>query len=151
MSLTVAQLATLKTDIQSQGSLAVARTAADWITVANFYNAPSATPIWRTDLRNSEVMAALVGTDVAALSSAGSLGLLQILLTPDTTDASSVNIQTDFSTLFSGKVSLTNLTNVAQRLGTRLESLFSAGGPPATTVLFGYSIQASEVQKAMGF
>ena len=158
MNLSAGQLTALATDINAQGSLASARTTHDAPAVANFYNAASATAVWRSDLRNSEVVAALVGSDVSALASSGLLGLLQLLVMPLTIDASSANIRSDFTTLFSGKTSLTNLTAVAQRTATRIEALFGSGGPPITCgtdvgglSLFGQPLDAGTVAKAMGW
>src|SRR5208337_4604359 len=123
MSLAVAQLATLKTDIQGQGSLTGAVIGHDAVTVANFYNANSATAIWRSDLTDHEVVAACVMTEVVALT-ALALSAFQILIKPTIINAASANVQSAFTTLFSGKTTLTNLTAVAQRTATRLEALF---------------------------
>jgi hypothetical protein len=150
MALTQSQLTQLATDINGQASLASARTTHDAQAIVAFYNAASATQIWRSDLRDSEVVAACVGADVAALSGANTT-LMQMLITPATIDATSANIRSDFNSLFSGKTSLTNLTAVAQRAGTRLEALFSSGGPPAVTTVFGYLLTDRDVQLAMGW
>jgi hypothetical protein len=152
MSLTTAQNTTLQTDINAQGSLVIARAAHDAPAVANFYNALSATAIWRSDLTNSQVVAACVMTEVVALNTtAGAQLAFQTLIHPPIVDATSANVRAAFSTLFSGKTTLTNLTAVAQRLGTRLEVLLGAGGPPAVSQVFGYLLQPADVAIAMGW
>lgn len=148
--MTPAQLATLKTDIQAQPSLASAVTAADWPTIAAFYNA-AASPsvnVWRSDVKASEVVAAITYSEYVALT-AVKQGGLALLIQPGTVDATSSNVRAAFQAIFGASTSLTALTNLAQRAATALEKLFGSGGPPITSTLYGHVLTADEVQQAM--
>src|SRR5574337_413974 len=146
--LTPAQLASLKTDISSQSSLTTAVAAKDWPTVAAFYNAASspAVTVWRADVRPSEIVAAITGSEFVALT-AIKQSLLSLLLMPGVVDATSANVRADFSAIFASGSSLTALTNIAQRTATRIEALFTTAQVSAT---YGYSLTAADVQQAMG-
>lgn len=152
MSLSPAQNATLKTDIQAQPSLAAAVTLHDWAAVANFYNAAAspAVNVWRADVKASEIVAAVVPTEWVALTSVQQ-SWLQWATNAGTLDASSANVRSGFTTLFGvGTTSRTNLTNIAQRAATVLEKLFGDGNTPLTSSLYGHVLTAAEVQTAMG-
>lgn len=147
MALTPAQAATLKTDIQSQGSLTTAVAAADWFTVAAFYNAASATQMWIPNLPVSVVLAA-TNWAAFALKTVQVQNTYLAMTSTDVMDATNANIRAGFQAVFSGG-DLTALSNIAQRAATRLEALFGAGGPPIVSTLFGYTLTADDVQKAM--
>lgn len=146
--LTASQLATLKTDISGQSSLTAAIAAKDWPTVAAFYAQPSspAVTIWRADVKPSEIVAAITGTDFVGLT-AVKQSLLSLLLMPDVVDATSANVRADFSAIFPASASLTALTAIAQRTATRLEALFTTS---AVSAVYGYTLTAADVQQAMG-
>ena len=78
---------------------------------------------------------------------ANQLGYLQMMLSSGVIDGANANVRTNFGTLFSGKTTLTNLTNIAQRTGTRLETLFTTASVCAK---YGYKIGAFEVQQILG-
>jgi hypothetical protein len=60
-----------------------------------------------------------------------------------------VNVRNGFASIF--PVNVANaLAAIAQRTATRLEALFSGGGSPVVSAVFGYQVTAAEVQKAMG-
>lgn len=145
--LTASQLAALKTDIAAQPSLASAVAAQNWPTIAAFYNAPSspAVTIWRTDVPADEIVAAITFADLITLSVQQVLAL-QVLITPGTVDATSANIRTDFSTLFTGKGSLAALTALAERTATRLEALFTTN---QVSAVYGYALDVNDVVFAM--
>ena len=155
--MTSAQLATLKTDIQGQGSLTAAVASADWPTVANFYNADSATLVWLPSVSIDTLKGAIdwTTTPVAGgnggfqMLSAGARDAYSSLTQGSMVDATQVNIRNGFASIFPSNIALA-LQAVAQRLATRLELLFSSGGPPVVSSVFGYRISPDEVQKAMG-
>ena len=146
--LTPAQLAAIKTDISAQSSLTADVASANWPAVAAFYNAPSspAVTVWRADVKPSEIVAAITGTDFTNLT-AIKQSLLLLLLTPGVVDATSSNVRADFSAIFPISASLTALTNIAQRTATRIEALFTTAQVSAT---YGYTLTAADVQQAMG-
>ena len=73
--------------------------------------------------------------------------MLSLLLLPGVVDATSANVRADFSAIFSAGLSLTALSAMAQRTATRLEALFTTS---AISSVYGYTLTASDVQKAMG-
>jgi hypothetical protein len=134
MNLTTAQKTTLATDINGQGSLASARTIHDAAAVCAFYTTAGTTTIWRNNVATSEIVAACIGTEVAALT-AVKQGALNFLMTPPIIDASSVNVRNDFSAIFAAGTTFTNLTAISSRTATKIEQLFGSGGPPITAAL----------------
>ena len=68
MNLTSAQLATFKAAILADANLAAARAAGDQGAIAAYYNANSATPIWRPAVPVSELNTAIVWSAFIALS-----------------------------------------------------------------------------------
>ena len=149
--MTPAQLATLKTDIQAQASLTSAVAAADWPTVAAFYNAVAspAVNVWREDIPLTEFVATVVPSEYVSLT-ALQQNTMRFYLLGDPVDASSANIRTVFSQLFAANTTTRGaLTAMAQRPATALEKLFGTGGPPITSTLYGHVLTADEVQQAM--
>src|SRR5574337_515203 len=136
--LTASQLASLKTDASGQSTLTAAIAAKDWPTVAAFYAEPSspAVTIWRADVKPSEIVAAITGTDFTGLT-AVKQSLLSLLLMPGVVDATSANVRADFSAVFPSSASLTALTALAQRTATRLEALFTTAQVSAA---YGYTL-----------
>jgi hypothetical protein len=155
--LTTAQLATLKTDIQAQGTLAAAVSAADWQTVAAFYNANSSSAIWLPSVPVATLASAIDWSTTALTGGNGGFQSLAqaardayfALTQGGSVDATQTNVRNGFSSIFPANVA-SALAAVAQRTATRLEVLFGSGGPPVVSALFGYQVTASEVQKAMG-
>lgn len=144
--LTASQFATLKSDIQANFAAQVA--AADWPSIATAYNQPSspAVTVWRADIKPSEIVAAIAGSEFVALT-ALKQSLLSLLLMPGVVDASSANIRADFSAIFPSSASLTALTAIAQRTATRLEALFTTA---QVSAVYGYALTADDVQQSMG-
>ncbi len=151
MSLTTAQQATLAADINSAGNAAALGgfiTAADWPSIANFYNAASATQVWIPNLPVTTVLAATNWTAFAAKTALQQNTYLT-MTSQATLDATNINYRNGFGVVFSG-LDLTALSNVAQRAATRLEAVFGSGGPPITSTLFGYTLSPGDVQQALG-
>lgn len=126
MSLTASQLSTLKTDIQGRASLASSVAAADWPTVAAFYNAPAspAVNVWRADIATEEIAPQVVMSDFVALTAVKQNGLLLLTQGPKI-DATQANVRSAFASIFgAGSTTLTNLTALAQRPATRFEAMF---------------------------
>src|SRR5574340_562885 len=147
--LTPAQLATLKTDAEGQSSLTAAIAAKDWPTVAAFYAEASspAVTIWRADVKPSEIVAAITGSEFVALT-AIKQSLLSLLLMPGVVDATSANVRADFSAIFASGSSLTALTAIAQRTATRIEALFTTA---QVSEVYGYALTENDIAAAMGW
>jgi hypothetical protein len=158
MNLTAAQQTTLKTDANGQGTLTAAIAAHNWTPCVAFYNANGPTAVWRNNVRNSEVVANIVASAYIALTALQQKAL-DLYIGPDIVDATSANVRAGFSSIFGAGATLTNLTAVAQRTGTRLEILLaSVVGPPAIcgidaggASLFSQQIDELTFQRAMGF
>lgn len=142
--LTTAQNATLKAAML--GDANVVAIAGQDQKVADYYNAPSATAIWIPNLPRSAIIAATNWVAFAA-KSAQQQATYNALLLDGNVDATNANIRNGFGAVFSG-ADLTALSNVAQRLGTAFEILFSSGGPPAVTTLYAHRLTDVEVNVA---
>jgi hypothetical protein len=147
MSLTTAQNATLKAAMLGDANV-IAIVGRDQA-VADYYNAPSSpvVAIWRSDIRGVEIVSAITMTEFAALTALKQT-CLTFMMEPNVIDATSANVRSAFNTIFGAGASLAALTAVAQRTGTRLEVLFSAGGPPATTTMYAHILTDVEVNAA---
>jgi hypothetical protein len=148
MDLTSAEAATLKTNVQANFAELVA--VSDWPAVANAYNLPSnpAVNLWRNDVSPTEIAATITMSAFTALTQQQQNGLL--LLTQGQVDATSSNVRAAFSTIFGAGATLTALTALAQRVGTRAEVLFSsAAGAANVSTKFGQRLTADDVQRAM--
>ena len=148
MDLTTAEAATLKTDVQANfASLAA---LADWPAIATAYNLPSspATSVWRPDILPSEIAATITMSAFTALTAQQQNGLL--LLTQGSVNAASANVRDAFQNIFGAGQTLTDLTTLAKRTGTRVEILFSSAASGArVTTKYGLLLTAADVQKAM--
>lgn len=148
MDLTTAEAATLKTDAQTNFASLVA--VADWPAIAFAYNLPSnpATSIWRQDISATEIAATITMSAFTALTAQQQNGLL--LLTQGPVNAASANVRAAFQTIFGAGQTLTDLTTLAQRTGTRVEILFSSvAGSARVTTKYAQILTAADVQKAM--
>lgn len=148
MNLTAAEQATLKADVQAKFSAQAALD--DWPAISVAYNQPSvpAVNVWRNDITPSEVASAITMAAFTGLSQQQQNGLL--LLTQDRVDATSSNVRLAFNTIFGAGATLTALTALAQRVGTRAEILFSSGASGANvSSKLGQILTADDVQKAM--
>lgn len=145
--LTPAQLASLKTDAQTNFAADVA--AANWPAITSAYNAPSspAVTVWRADIPIAQIVANITYSELVALTSVKQFAL-QVLLQPGVVDASSANVRAAFSAIFGASTTLTALTALAQRTATRLEALFTTSGVSA---VYAYSLTGPDVATAMGW
>lgn len=138
MVLSSSQLATLKTDVQSDGVLnAIPHTADGWQKIADAYNVVGTFVVWRTSVPPTDYRGQIVWTEVSALS----VGLARIWewvsgVNTLPINAADPNVRTGIATAFAGLTTLTNLTAVAKRFATRGEKLFATGtgtsGSPGT-------------------
>jgi hypothetical protein len=157
MSLTAAQALALRASVKSHNGDAVATAYANVAPqdIANLYNSPASPTgaLWRSDIKPSELGAAVVGTDFQGLTvQQQNLMLLLVQLGTGGLDATNANVRASFSTLFSGKVSLTNLIAVAQRNATAYEAIsdfLTAAAPANVSSVYGYRLGAEEVRAAL--
>lgn len=148
MDLTTVEAAQLKTDVQANFASQVA--VQDWPAIAAAYNLPSnpAANVWRSDVSPSEIAATITMSAFTALTAQQQNGLL--LLTQGTVNATSQNVRAAFNTIFGAGQTLTDLTVLAQRVGTRVEVLFSSvAGAARVTTKYGQLLTTDDVQKAM--
>lgn len=90
-------------------------------------NTVTATDVFRNDIAAKEIVNAIVAADFASLN-VTQLSKLQLMLIGGTLDATNSNTRTIFLGIFSGMTAtITALTAVAQRKGTRAEVLWGSG------------------------
>lgn len=142
MSLTTAQSATLLAAIKADPTGNSLRVVSDDKNLAVYLNTVPASPVmvWRPSISQTEINTAIVGTEFAALSSLKQ-NLLNVMLTGPV-DATSANVQANFTAIFGAGTTLANLTTLAKRNATRLEQVFVTNGVSA---VFGLVIQAADV------
>ena len=156
--MTPAQLATLKTDILAQGTLAAAVAAHNWTPVMDFYNAASATNVWLPAVR-VEVLADAIDWTTTAVAG-GNGGFQQLpaaardayfaLTQGGEVDATQANVRNGFGSIFPANVA-SALAAVSQRVGTRLEVLLSTpAGSAVVTQALGVGVTAQDVATALG-
>lgn len=147
--LTPAQNTTLAAAINGDGTLAGAVAAKDWYTIAVAFNALSNPPvsIWRPSVTVQELNTAVDWSAFAVLTVAKQ-NTYFAMITPGFIDATSANIRGGFNTVFGAGATLTALSALAQRTATRFEALFSTSN---VSDVFGQTLSAGDVQKAMGF
>lgn len=110
---------------QPQGSaIATAYANKETDTLVALYNANSATNLWRSDIKPAELATAIVMSEYITLTAVQQGGMLLLLqLGAGALDATSSTVRASFSTLFTGKTTLTNLTAMAQRKATVFEAI----------------------------
>lgn len=110
---------------QPQGSaIATAYANKDTDALVALYNATSATNLWRSDIKPAELATAIVMSEYVTLTAVQQGGMMLLLqLGAGALDATSATVRTSFSTLFTGKTTLTNLTTLAQRKATVFEAI----------------------------
>jgi len=139
--MTPAQLTTFRAAVQVNATIAAQRDAGDQGAVAAYYNSPDSGTIWRPDISTSELNTAIVWSEFAALTVALQ-NTYMALISTTTIDATKANIRGGFTTVFSaGTTSRTNLTNLAQRVPTRFESLFTTS---QVCSVYGQTVTASD-------
>jgi hypothetical protein len=160
MPLTTAQLATLKTAINADGTLsALPLTSASSLIIRDAFNAPAspAFTVWRTNVGITETGASFNGSEWAGMTSANHTRLQTVAQYADAGyNAAKADIRAMFNDIWSGAGG--TLTRAAllvlwKRLATRAEKLYATGpgtgsdASPATLVFEG-AITADEVQAA---
>lgn len=149
MSLTTAQKATLKAAILADSTANAFPNTSDgnFACAAYLSTVPgSPTQIWRKDIAPKEVSTAIVMSAYVALTAIKQNGLL--LLTQDILDATNANVRQAFTDIFGAGATLTALTALAQRPGTRFEVIFGSGGPPMVSTMYGVTTNGADVQDA---
>src|SRR6516164_8574280 len=134
MSLTSAQLATLKTDITVTHASTVFNSKTllqlwngyDTQGLADYYNttASPTVAIWRPDVSQTDLAKSIVASDFSALTVALQNTWFALLQAP-ILDATISSVRQNFSTIFTSGTTLTNLQATAQKNATNLESLFT--------------------------
>jgi hypothetical protein len=146
MSLTPAQVTALKAAIQGDANIAGLLVARQDGQIAAYYNAGGAGSIWRPAIGVSELNTAVVWSEFILLSQ-GARDAYFAMTQGGTVDATNSNIRTGFNSIFTGSVSLTNLTALAQRVPTRFEALFTTA---QVCSCFGQVISPADVVQALG-
>lgn len=148
--LTSAQLATLKAAVLADSTAnAFPNTGDGNFECAAYLNTVPAVPtqLWRPDIQPTEVSATITMSAFVALTAIKQNGLL--LLTQGSVNATAANVRTAFSDIFGAGASLTALTALAQRAGTRFEVIFSsAAGVANVSTMYGRAVRYDEVMAA---
>lgn len=127
--LSQAQMATLKSTCNADQTCAALATAGDDVGLANWFNAadPGSCIVWRSDLRIEEANAAMVWTEVDALT-VGKARTWEWMSKLGVLDARITNIRQGLSDAFSSATGTrTALTAIAKRTATRAEKALSSG------------------------
>lgn len=132
MALTAPQLVTLKADILADPTLSSQPENSDGaFAIAAAYNLSAAPPfvVWRTELREEEMMQKTVWTEYI-IRSAGERDAYRFMLSAGTINAADPNVRQGIVDIFSGPggaTTRTQLTELAKRNATRAEKLFATG------------------------
>jgi len=148
--MTPAQLSTLKAAILADPTAnSFPNTSDGNFDCAVYLNTVPATPtaLWRPDVSPGEVAKSVTMSEYVALTAVKQNGLL-LLTQGSFVDATQATVRADFSTIFAAGATLTALTAVAQRPGTRFEVIFSSGGPPAVSTMYGVQVSYQDVMAA---
>jgi len=119
------------------------------------YNANSGTSIWRTDVRPSELITAIVMSEFVALPAQTQNGMLLLLqLGSGGLDASNATVRASFATLWTNKTTLTNLVALGQRTATVFEAItaYLTAAAPANVCapeIYGHVLDRFEVSAAL--
>jgi hypothetical protein len=147
--LTQAEAVVLKADVH--GFFASEVAVQDWPAISNAYNLASNPPamLWRPDVTPTEIASAIVMSEFVALTAIKQNGLL-LLTQGAAIDATQSNVRAAFQAIFGAGATMTALTALAQRVGTRFEVLFSSAVAGArVTTKYGQPLTADDVQSAM--
>lgn len=148
--MTPAQLATLKAAIAADATAnAFPNTSDGNFACAAYLNTVPGSPtqLWRPDVTPTEINSTIIYSAYVALTAIKQNGLLQ-LTQGATVNATAASVRQGFSDIFGAGATLTALTALAQRPGTRFEVIFSSGGPPAVSSMFGQRVAYEDVQAA---
>lgn len=143
--LTPAQLATLKADIQADGTLNSQPNNSDGnTTIANAYNTTASPDFWvyRTDVLITEIGNAFNGTELAGLTTANNTRLQTVAAFSTVVNASLANRRAFFDDIFSGAGGTNTRAALAvlwRRLARRVEKLYATGtGSTASPATMNY-------------
>jgi hypothetical protein len=148
--LTLTQLATLKAAILADVTAnAFPNTNDGNFALAAYLNSASdpVVNVWRKNIQPTEISSTITMSAFVALTAIKQNGLL--LLTQGLLDATSANVRAAFNEIFGAGPTLTALTALAQRIGTRFEIIFSsAAGVANISTMFGQSVTYLDVGEA---
>lgn len=154
MALTTQQAATLKTDIQARANLNAFVAAADWPSVAIFYNgvASPTVQVWKPAVTINELNSAINWTSFVT-TGIGKQTAFLCMTQNKMIDATDSQVRGGIAQIFAGdSTSINALTAVSQRPATYFEALFSvASGAAQVSTFYGQNLQPLDVQHAMGF
>lgn len=139
------QLLTFKAAMLADANIAAFVAAKDAQSITAYYNGAGTGSLWRPSISASELNNAVVWSEFAGLTVALQNTYLAMIAV-GYIDATNVNIRNGFSTVFTGKTSLTNLATLAQRTATKFEALYAAGN---VCPLFGYMVTPYDVGLAL--
>lgn len=151
MSLTTAQLATLKAAIAQTPNLAAFAAAGQHGQLAAFANARPATGgtlIFRSDITVDEIKAAVDAAEFNALTGNAPM-LFLVLVSGDRVDATIANTRDQFAKIFplaTAPKTSAALSTAAQRIGSPFEVLFTTNGVSA---VFGQQLAEDDIRKAI--
>ena len=158
MQLTTAQAATLKAAIlaEANATLVAALAVRDDTGVADWYNATTATVVWRSHVQLAEVGKAFVATSLSSMTSLNNDRLVSFALyNGDGINPSRADHRAFFDDVFSptsGAPARTALATLWRRTATRAEALFATGigttASPATLAAEG-PLSAGDVAAAL--
>ena len=132
MTITSAQLQTIKADIAASGDLSIYPNTADGnFAIAALYNQPAAPAfiVWRTSVPTSDCKKAMIWTEFIGRS-VGERDAWQFMLSNGYINAADPNVRQGILDIFSGAQgaqSRVALTAIAKRGATRLEKLLATG------------------------
>lgn len=151
--LTVAQASALATAVTSDSTLNTLANANGFQQIADAMNSLSspAVAVWIPNVATTKLLDAIIAADMP--TTAALIGWLQMMLSVVTVNAANANVRAGFTSCFSGKTSLTNLTAAGQQTATRFEALsafITTAAPANVSSTFGIRVTANDVQLALG-
>ena len=124
------------TVIPSGGTLLNAWNIGNESGICGYYNSPSSTSIWRSDLPFTSLLEVIVASEETSWTT-NQLLLLLVLANLPQVNAASTLVRNLFNNV-AGGATITNWSTAARRLATQMEALFTAAsGGFFTTAVFG--------------
>lgn len=149
MSLSPAEKAILKAAIVADPTMnAFPNTSDGNFALAEYLNAPGTTELWRSDITPEEIASTVTMSAFTSLTAVKQNGLL-LMTQGERINATSASVRSSFSDIFGAGATLTALTALAKKMGTRFQIIFSTvdGGANVSTK-FGASVNFSDVMEA---
>lgn len=148
--LTAPQMATLKAAILADATAnAFPNTQDGNFALAAYLNTVPGSPtsLWRPDVAPNEITATITFSAFVGLTAIRQNGLL--LMTQGPVDATKATVRTGFQDIFGAGATLTALTALAQRPGTRFEVIFSSvSGAASVSTMYGVRADYQDVMAA---